>query len=279
MHSGQIISFLVTPIPTPQRSLKKLLWILLLGIGGSCFIFLYNPFGIANQARQSIIVDVLIFSLGIIFSLSIIFMEWVIPNLIPKAFKKWNIGKAILWYTLVLLFAGAINFLYKSYLGGFRDFTFVEFLLVLLRTFVISFTVAFFLVGISQFFNKKELLKISSGERFKIISGDGKIVDFNLNEILYIASDDNYVDIHYLVNDTRQKLILRSSLKNIEEQIVNPITPIIRCHRQFLINTNQFEILKATSRSMILQTKKYSDEIPVSSKYIGIMKKQLSFRP
>ena len=274
----KIFQLLKAPFPSPKRSFKKLFWILLLGISCSLFIFLYNPFGIANQAGDWYI-DLLLFSLGLVFSLAIIFMEWVIPPLFPGVFKKWNIGKALVWYTLVIVFAGAINFLYKSYLGGFRDFTFMEFLFVLLRTVVISFTVAFFIVGIVQLLNRKKLATIASGENFQLMSGDGKKLWINLNDILYVSSDDNYVDVHYILNGKREKHILRSSLKNIEKQIVNPISSIVKCHRQFLINTNRFEIKKATSRGMTLLGKASADEVPVSSKYVEIIRKKLSVHP
>jgi len=259
--------------------MKKLLWIVGLGLGGSLFILLYNPFEIANQAGESVLNVVLLFSLGIIFSLAIIFMEWVIPSFLPKMFQKWNFGKAIAWYTLVILFTGAVIFFYKSYLGGFRDFTVVEFFLVLLRILVISITVAFFIVGAFQILNRRKLSLISSGESFQITSSDGKTIKIDLSDILFVSSDDNYVDIHYLEGSAREKLILRSSLKNIEEQVVNPLSPIIRCHRQFLINVNRFEIKKANSRSMTLSAKNQSDEIPVSSRFVESVKKRLPIRP
>lgn len=274
-----VLQFIKTPLPSPKRSIGKFAWIMALGVGGSLFILLYNPFEIANQAGESVLNVLLLFSLGIIFSLSIILMEWGVPLLIPKAFQKWNIGKAMVWYALVTLFTGAIIFFYKSYLGGFRDFTLIEFFLVLLRILVISVTVSFFIVGALQILNRKKLSLISAGESFQITSGDGKTVNISLSDILYISSDDNYVDIHYLLGPAREKLIMRSSLKNIEEQIVNPISPIVRCHRQFLINADRFEIKKATSRSMTLCEKEYSDTVPVSSKYVNDLRKKLTTHP
>ncbi|MEM8998659.1 MAG: LytTR family DNA-binding domain-containing protein [Bacteroidota bacterium] len=244
---------------------------MLLGVCGSLFIFLYNPFEIAEQAGD-LFVNLLLFSLGVVFALAIIFMEWAIPWLFPRYFKKWNIGKALLWYTFVFLFAGTINFIYKSYLGGFREFTLLEWVFVLARTLAISGTVAFFIVGLYQLLNKNKLARLVSGEQFTIKASDGKSYNLNLNQILYLSSDDNYVDIHYLENKVRKKLIVRSSLKYLEAQLVNPISPIQRCHRQFLINTSKFTIQRATSRSMLLELLGQSDSIPVSSQYVKDIK-------
>ncbi|MEM8509235.1 MAG: LytTR family DNA-binding domain-containing protein [Bacteroidota bacterium] len=267
----KLLQLLKTPFPSPKRTLRKLIFILLLGGSCSVFIFLYNPFGIADQSGE-FYVNVLLFSLGIIFAFAIIFMEWVIPWLFPQFFSKWNIGKALFWYTLVLLFAGTINFIYKNYLGGFREFTFLEFLFVLARTLLISGTVAFLIVGIYQLLNKNKLSRMVSGEQFTIRASDGKSYSLNLNQILYLSSDDNYVDIHYLENKDRKKLVVRSSLKHLEAQLVNPISPIKRCHRQYLINISQFTILKSTSRSMLLKLLGQPDSLPVSSQYVKDIK-------
>lgn len=268
---SNIIRILRTPFPSPKRTFKKFFLILLLGAFCSLFIFLYNPFGIADQAGE-FYVNFLLFSLGIVFALSIIFMEWVIPWLLPSYFKKWNIGKALFWYTLVLLFAGTVNFIYKNVLGGFREFTFFELLFVLARTLVISGTVALIIVGFYQLLNKKNIARLVSGEQFTIKASDGKSYNLNLSQILYLCSDDNYVDIHYLENDDRKKLIVRSSLKYLEAQLVNPISPIKRCHRQFLINTSRVTIQKSTSRSMLLKLSGQPDSIPVSSQYVKEIK-------
>ena len=202
-------------------------------------------------------------------------MEWVFPWLFPGFFKKWNIGKALLWYTLVFLFAGTVNFLYKSYLGGFREFTVQEWVFVLARTLAISGTVAFFIVGIYQLLNRNKLVGLVSGEQFTFKASDGKSYTLNLSQILYLSSDDNYVDIHYLEGDVRKKLIVRSSLKHLEAQLVNPISPIQKCHRQYLINTSKVAIQKSTSRSMLLELSGQRDSIPVSSQYVKEIKATL----
>ena len=146
---------------------------------------------------------------------------------------------------------------------------------MVLRTSIISFTVAFALVGAFQFLNRKKISLITSGEAFQINSTDGKTLQINLNDILYVSSDDKYVDIHYLKNVEREKFILRSSLKNIEDQVVNPISPLIRCHRRFLININHFQIIKSVSRRLTLRLKNQEDQIPVSNQYVKAIRNLL----
>lgn len=61
--------------------------------------------------------------------------------------------------------------------------------------------------------------------------------------------------------------MFRSSLKNIENQIVNAVSPIKRCHRQYLININYFDLENTKSRNTTIKLKNFDDEIPVSTKY------------
>ncbi len=274
----KLASFLYTPFPRPAKSRKNLLWVILVGLSGSLFIIIYNPFGIRNDTRTWYI-DLVIIGLGLMFVLSVLIMEWLIPSLFPRLFKKWNVGKALLWYTLLIVFIGANNFLYKNYWANFSEFTWSEFFLVLARTLSVGITVTFFVIGIWQYFNRKKFAMISSTETYTVTTLDGKNLDLNLNDILYISSDDNYVDVHYQVGDQRKKIVLRSSLKNIESQIVNALSPIIRCHRRFLINIKHFEIVEKGSRNMTVELKDREDQVPVSRQYVSSIKSQVSIRP
>lgn len=205
-------------------------------------------------------------------------MEFLIPKFIPKLFKKWNLGKAIVWYAWVILFVGAIMFTYKSYLGGFRDFTWTEYFFVLGRILVIGITVSFFVLGILSYLNRNRLSLISSTENYRIEVPNAKPIQLNLNQVMYIVSDDNYVDVHMVANGKRKKLVIRSSLKNIESQIVNPLSPIYRCHRKYLINIAYFKVKKNTSRNTSLQLINYAENIPVSKQYVDAIVKLLQIR-
>lgn len=273
----KLSSLLYTPFPRPNFSRKNVLWLLAIGVSSSIFILVFKPFGIENQTGDWF-VDIIIFSLGIVFFLSILLMEFLIPKFIPMLFKKWNLGKAIVWYAWVILFVGAIMFTYKSYLGGFRDFTWTEYFFVLGRILVIGITVSFFVLGILSYLNRNRLSLISSTENYRIEVPNAKPIQLNLNQVMYIVSDDNYVDVHMVANGKRKKLVIRSSLKNIESQIVNPLSPIYRCHRKYLINIAYFKVKKNTSRNTSLQLINYAENIPVSKQYADAIVKLLQIR-
>ena len=274
----RFLDYLKTPFPRPDRNRRNLLWVIVVGLSASIFILLYKPFGIENTTGE-LFVDLVIFSLGILFIFSVLFMEWIIPGVFPKWFRNWTLGKALLWYTLVLVFIALVNFLYKSYWSNFQEFTWIDFLMVLGRTFIISITVCFFVLGLWQYFNRRKMALISANETYSVTTLNSQQLDLNLRDTLYISSDDNYVDIHYLSGGERKKIVLRSSLKNIESQVTNPLSPIHRCHRRYLINIAHFTVKDPRSRSMLLGLKNYPDEIPVSKQYSRSIGKLLSIRP
>lgn len=269
---------LKTPFPRPRWNRKNLFWLILIGMSCSLFIILFKPFGIENVNKQWYY-DLVILSMGIVFIMSYLFIEGLIPKLLPALFKNWTLWKAIFWYTVVMLFTGGILFLYKSFLAGFSDFTISEYFFVIGRTALIILTVSFFSLGLYQYFNRKALSTLTASQAYILSSAQGKSLSINPKDILYISSDDNYVDIHYLKDDQRKKEVLRASLKSIEAQLVNATTPMYRCHRSYLINAEHFKIQSSSSRNMLLSLKGYEDEVPVSRQYVADLKKLLSIDP
>lgn len=243
----------------------------------SIFIVIFKPFNIENDELWYY--NLFTFVLGLIFSAAIYFVEFIIPTLFKSLFSRWTLGKAALWYTFLILMVSAVMFVVKSFIAGFNDFTFTEYINVIGRISALSLIVAFFALGIISYFNQKKIAMLSSQEVYKISAPKVQPIELNLHEILYIVSDDNYVDIHVESEGKRRKIVFRSSLKNIENQIVNPISPMYRCHRRYLVNINHFEIKTSKSRNTSITLKNYDDEVPVSTSYQRIILDVMHIRP
>ncbi|QBA64010.1 LytTR family transcriptional regulator DNA-binding domain-containing protein [Muriicola soli] len=267
-----------SPFPRPKHTFKNVFWLLLIALSATLFIIIFKPFDIENKTGSAYF-NLAVFGLGLVFFLSIYFIEFLIPELFSSLYKNWSFGKAVIWYAWLILFVGAVMFISKSYLSGFRDFTWTEYFYVLGRLLGIGITVSFFVIGLFNYVNRKKYTLLSSNENYLITAANTKSLRLNLNDVMYMVSDDNYVDIHIERNGIRKKLVFRSSLKNIEDQIVNPITPIYRCHRRHLINITGFQLKKNTSRITTIEHKKYKDEIPVSKQYVSQITGLLQIRP
>ena len=200
---NKVFHFLQTPFPRPEPSRKNILLLVLVTIISGLFILIFKPFNIENQTGEWFIY-LIIFSLGVVFSLSLYFMEFFIPRLFPKIFSRWNLGKALLWYPLVILFVSGVMFLYKSFLGGFRDFTALEFVMVSGRVLGIGVVVSFFTLGAVSYLNRKQFALLSSREQYTVKIPHSKSISINLAEVMFIVSDDNYVEIHSETNGIRK---------------------------------------------------------------------------
>ncbi len=93
--------------------------------------------------------------------------------------------------------------------------------------------------------------------------------------LYYIESADNYVQIHYMNSGKMQKLMLRNSLKKLEEQFAEH--GVVRCHRSYLVNINNVKCIRKTNEGLVLD---FDDEkiqqLPVSKTYSKQLFEQIS---
>lgn len=85
--------------------------------------------------------------------------------------------------------------------------------------------------------------------------------------IVFIKSEDNYVQIYYVDQGRIKKFVLRSSMRSLEEQLTKK--GMIRCHRSYFINPSYVSVVRKNSAGLIVAQLKFDnlDSIPISRKY------------
>ena len=85
--------------------------------------------------------------------------------------------------------------------------------------------------------------------------------------VMFIKSEDNYVQIHYLDKNKTQKFILRSSMRALEEDLSKK--GLVRCHRSYFINPAYIKIVHRDESGLIVAELNQDgyDSIPISRKY------------
>jgi len=83
-----------------------------------------------------------------------------------------------------------------------------------------------------------------------------------VDELLFMQAYDNYAKIVWHVDDKLKNKLIRSSLKNLEEQI--SVSFIARYHRSFIVNLANVVKVKGNARGYKLQLKNFPELIPVS---------------
>ena len=88
-----------------------------------------------------------------------------------------------------------------------------------------------------------------------------------LENLLYIDSEDNYATIHYLNKSKLSHFLIRNSLKWMEENLTKE-TPLVRCHRSYIVNLDNVKVLLKKKDGIFLELDAVNTpDIPVSRTY------------
>lgn len=99
---------------------------------------------------------------------------------------------------------------------------------------------------------------------------DKGILKFSIKKenLLYLESAENYVNICYLNKGKVSKYLLRDTLKKLEENFSG--TEIIRCHRYYIVNFEKVKVIRKDRDGLKLEFDNPSvTDIPVSKTYVN----------
>ncbi|MBK8883310.1 MAG: LytTR family transcriptional regulator DNA-binding domain-containing protein [Bacteroidales bacterium] len=99
---------------------------------------------------------------------------------------------------------------------------------------------------------------------------DKGILKFSVRKenLLYLESAENYVNICYINKDKVSKYLLRDTLKKIEETFSG--TEIVRCHRSYMVNFEKVKVIRRDRDGLKLGfDNPQVTDIPVSKTYIN----------
>lgn len=99
---------------------------------------------------------------------------------------------------------------------------------------------------------------------------DKGILKFSIKKenLLYLESAENYVNICYLNKGKVSKYLLRDTLKKIEENFSG--SEIVRCHRSFIVNFEKVRVIRKDKDGLRLEFDNPSvTDIPVSKTYVN----------
>lgn len=93
--------------------------------------------------------------------------------------------------------------------------------------------------------------------------------------VIFIKSEDNYVQIHYLDQGRTKKFVLRSSMRALEDTLSKH--GLVRCHRSYFINPSFIRIVHRDSAGLIVAelNKDGYESIPISRKFQDAITKLL----
>lgn len=220
------------------------------------------------------------------------FLSSYIPTYIfPLIFRKhynpatWTKGKYFLYSLTITLFMILFTVLYYYlYLGlglhwvknPFENKLNIILISLLIATFP---TLLFYLIG--EKFTPDSTGSDTSEEvdetnSIELLGSTKDCLKIMPDNFLYAEVTKNYVTVYYFDKGKVASKSLRTTLANITESLQE--TPqIIRCHRAFIINTDNVVDISGNSHGYQLTLKDIKTPIPVSRQYTQILKSKLEF--
>jgi hypothetical protein len=263
--------------PIPDFFVKRrntVIQILFTTIFAYAFILIYRPF----NSRSWFDVNTGKFAFGVgfvvVLGMLVVIISRVIMSQIRKVRTITIAGYAIMIAIEVLAMTGFYMMIQKVFLKDPRFWFEVYYTAILNATLILLIPYLMSLLYFAWYDKKQKLenllfAKTNEPEsrfiHFDDENGDTKL-SMQLNDLLYIEASENYVIIHYLDHTQPDRMLLRNSMKRMEEQLTG--FPVVRCHRSFMVNLNRVRLAKKTKSGMVVElSATVPIRLPVSETY------------
>lgn len=270
------LNFFKKPYPFNADLKQNTKLIFLISVVLFILFFLFQPFDLQtlnNQDKYSLVGGLIIVTfLGLSINLLLIPALLSTTNL----FKNWTVFMEILWNIWIIFTIATGYFIYFQLIGSF-SFSFS----ILINVLIISAIPVSILIP----YNRNRLLRrhLQSALELndylekktrplpKLIhfksDYDKDDLSVDANELLYITSANNYIEVFILAKKGVISRLVRCTLKHAEESCKDyPF--IFKCHRTFIINIHHIKRLEGNSQGYILYVGEDQHPITVSRMYI-----------
>lgn len=256
---------------------------LLVGVFVALFLYLFEPFG---QTKTPNLHWKLPAALG--FGLISLTISWLnfyfLPKIMPGWIKEedWKVKHEILAVSWLIFTIGLGNFVFSHFVSEtefsllwavqFQGYTF------LLGSIISAFFFLFeqnwmltrHLKSAQEMNQRLETTHATGGAAADLLEltseNEKERIQIKNANLIFIRAADNYVEIFRQKNESVEMILLRSSLKRIEESLKTQ-PHIRRCHRAYLVNLNQIHRVVGDSQGYQLQFRNTPLVVPVSRNY------------
>lgn len=276
------MQFLNQPYPLNTSINSKIISSVIIGVFVFGFLLVFQPFGLSEWNTDFKLLKLL--GYGVITMFILFILSVIIPALLKSYFseKKWVIWKEATWLLFMIFCISVGNFIYSIWLG-IANYSVNSLFFYGLATLVIGvFPNTFYIVinynrllkknsqnadNLNSLLNHNQIIEENVNQNdkvFQLIAENGKTkFAISIDNLIFIMSADNYINICYLRDNTLTNELFRVSLKSTLEQ-TGHFKELIKCHRSYLINLNQVLNVEGNSQGLKIKMK-FSDEIiPVS---------------
>jgi hypothetical protein len=273
--SDRIDLWLKKPLPFFETTKQKFTISIVFGIFITIFLILFD---FSSEGDHSFIQILKAGLYGFITFLVLFFYSYFLPILIPSYFnsEKWNMGRSIVYGILLVVSIGLFNalFAFKFDNPNNRVVLFPFLIAVVQKTFIISIipTLMFNLWLEKRLYKKYELgseiansslIHSESDEKNDLKIEIDEEIKISEQDLVYIKAEGNYCQVYYIEDLNQKKLVLRNTLKNIEDALQNS-KRIVRCHKSYIINLDKVKKVCGNARGYTFIVDDFNFNVPVS---------------
>lgn len=265
------------PIPlylTEKNNIVRL--IVLTATFALVFINIYSPFGVEtwyNVTKWELLAysSLVILTGVLVVVISRILMYWFTKK---KSLLLWQY---LIWVLAEVFFMAMFYALFEKLILKDERF-FGDLLQVSVKNTALVLLLPYSVLWLYFSWREKKLALIRLTENPKVVDNSKSMIPFHDEKgdlrfsvkhenLLYLESADNYVNIYYLDKEKISRYTLRNTIKRIEENLKG--TEIIRCHRSYIVNFDKVKILRKEKDELLLELDVPSAfTLPVSKTYI-----------
>lgn len=262
-----------------DRKNDRLLLICIVFAFSVFFINVFEPWNIGRWFSDSGFIQFLrLSSYGFVVALVFLFTQFPLRRLFK--IQQFKIKSYLLWFILeILLICFLYIVMYGNPIGNFmNDMGFA--LRYTLPGICIPYSFAILVIHYKHHRNeiKKLQLEVSKPSQEGLIplkDEKGKTRFSVLSkDLLILESTDNYISVYYILDGKIERELLRNTMKNMEMLFTE--SSIIRCHRSFMVNTQNIERVKTEGKKLHLKIRQLDKQVPVSEKYSSLFSGFLS---
>ena len=265
------------PIPdylVEKRNIIRL--IIFTALFALVFINIYSPFGADKWFDLTKLQFFTYSSVVILTGVLVVVISRIIMFFVCKK-KIINLLQYLVWIAAEILFMASFYALFQKFVLKdprlFADLVKISAFntaLVLLLPYSISWLYFSWRDKKEKIERMEELNSFTASVKEMIPFYDDKsILKFSVKKenLIYLESTENYINIFYLNNGKILKYLLRDTMKKMEEKFTG--TDIIRCHRSYMVNFEKVKVIRKEKDGLKLDfDNSQVSDIPVSRSYV-----------
>ena len=270
-RTSKLQQYLWSPFHLLDDTNSRVLLVLFCGVFSTVFILFYDPLNVSGISKETTLARIFSFhGLGLWGILVLSFTQFILrPRFQLDTFLVWQF---MLWVLLEIFLLSVCFFLIYRAL---EEPLLPEFLTVFRMTAllaIVPYAIACLLIAVvklSQQIQTETIAPEASSALLSIKDENGKpMLSVAKEDILLLKSENNYTAVFFTQSAKVEKKLIRSSLKNILQQLPTP--PFIRIHRSYSINVKNLSSLDRKNGEIQIKLK-YLPDMPlkVSETYKG----------